>query len=427
MADYTQLAPSVLRQRIREAGIVGLGGAGFPSAVKLNPGPERHIDTLILNGAECEPYISCDDMLMRERATEIGQGLQIMQHITGARTCIIGVEDDKPEAIRALYDSMAALGLQGRVEIATIPTRYPVGGEKQLIKLLTGREVPSGKLPADVGVICHNVGSAAAVYRAVVHGEPLISRIVTVTGGAVGRARNLEVLIGTPVRELLEQCDADFEGIERLIMGGPLMGVTLATDEVPVLKTTNCVLAATPADLGCRQPTLPCIRCARCAEVCPVELLPQQLYWFAHAKAFDKAQEYHLFDCIECGCCAYVCPSQIPLVQYYRYAKGEIAARERERQTAEHARHRFESRQQRLEREEAERATRLAQKQAPWDAPSRGAPGEATEAKQAAIQAAIERIQAKRRALEALTQGCSEVKHSTAAEARPQAEHETDR
>jgi electron transport complex protein RnfC len=391
--DYTRLHLSALRNRVREAGIVGLGGAGFPSAVKLNPGPERQVDTLILNGAECEPYITCDDMLMRERAAEVVQGARIMQHITQARTCVIGVEDNKPQAIQALADAVAEIGLD--IEVVAIPTRYPTGGEKQLIKVLTGKEIPWSKLPADAGLLCHNVGTAAAVYRAIVHGEPLVSRIVTVAGAAVRRPRNLEVLIGTPVKDLLEECEADTERIERLIMGGSMMGITLQSDEVPVIKTTNCVLAATHTELGYHQSTLPCIRCARCADACPVALLPQQLYWYARAKDFDKAEEYSLFDCIECGCCAYVCPSHIPLVQYYRYAKGEIAARDLERQKAGVARQRFDLRQERLEREKAERTVRLAQKKAQLGK------GEADDAaaKQAAIQAAVERAQAKKRAL----------------------------
>jgi H+/Na+-translocating ferredoxin:NAD+ oxidoreductase subunit C len=391
VGDYARLDPSALRNRIREAGIVGLGGAGFPSFIKLNPGPGRHIATLILNGAECEPYITCDDMLMRCRPEEIISGMLVMRHAVQAAECLIGVEDNKPEAIRALKNALVEMGLEHLIEVVAVPTRYPAGGEKQLIKVLTGKEVPSGKLPADVGVVCHNVGSAAAVHEAVVHGRPLLSRLVTVTGAAVGEPRNLEVLIGTPVQDLLEQCAADFDGIARLLMGGPMMGITLHTDQVPVVKTTNCILAAARNEVQTPAAPLPCIRCANCVEVCPAGLLPQQLYWYTRAKDFDKVQDYALYDCIECGCCAYVCPSRIPLVQYYRYAKAEIWARQREQEKADMARQRYEFRLERLERDKAERASRLAQKKAQL-----GDHRDA-EAKQAAIKAVLDRAQAKKR------------------------------
>ena len=392
IADYTRLDASELRNRIREAGIVGLGGAGFPTFVKLNPGPGSAVQTLILNGAECEPYITCDAMLMQERPQEILEGARIMQHAVRAEECLIGIEDNKPAAIAALRGAIEAAGVE-RIHVVPVPTRYPAGGEKQLIQTLTGKEVPSGGLPVHVGVVCQNVATAAAVYRAIIHGEPLISRYVTVTGEGVAEPRNLEVLIGTPVADLLEQAGRKPD-IERLIMGGPMMGFALNSDQVPVGKTTNCILAAGPGELPAPEPALPCIRCGACMEVCPARLLPQQLYWHARAREFDKVQDYHLFDCIECGCCAQVCPSHLPLVQYYRYAKTEIWAQERDKRTADLARRRHEFRQERLEREQREKEARQRQKKAALEQ-SEGASKE-TDAKQAAIQAALERAKAKR-------------------------------
>jgi electron transport complex protein RnfC len=361
VADFARLDPSELRNRIRNAGIVGLGGAAFPSFIKANPGPKRRIDTLVINGAECEPYITCDDMLMRERAHEIIAGALIVRHAVGAREILIAIEDNKQEAIASMR---AEIGERRDLEIVEVPTLYPTGSEKQLIQILTGKEVPSHGLPADIRILCHNVATVAAIHRAIDHGEPLISRLVTVTGSGVAQPRNLEVLIGTPMGELIEHCGGYTPGVRQLVMGGPMMGFTVHNDISPVIKATNCLLAATDTDIPAPRPAMPCIRCSRCAEACPASLLPQQLYWHARARSLDAIQEYDLFDCIECGCCAYVCPSHIPLVQYYRYAKTEIWALEQEREKSDLARRRAEFRRQRIEREEQERAARLAQKKA---------------------------------------------------------------
>jgi Na+-translocating ferredoxin:NAD+ oxidoreductase subunit C len=388
VVDYQTLAPSHLCHLIHQAGIVGLGGAGFPTALKLNPGSAPPIETLILNGAECEPHISCDDLLMRERAEEIIKGIKVMGHALQAQHCLIGIEDDKPAAYAAL---LAATATVKEIEVVPIPTCYPAGGEKQLIKVLTGKEVPSHGFPFQQGVVCHNVGTAAAVHRAINCGEPLLSRIVTVTGKAVAHPCNLDVLLGTPAHHALTHCGTDFDNLERLIMGGPMMGFTLNDASVPVIKTTNCLLAGLP-QAALPSPPMPCIRCGACSDVCPAQLLPQQIYWYTRAKELDKARDYHLFDCIECGCCAYVCPSHIPLVHYYRYAKGEIRTQEQERQKAVQARQRHEARQQRLAREQAEKAAQQRAKKALVASTTN------QETKRATIQAAVERAQAKKRA-----------------------------
>jgi len=360
--DYTNIDPSALRNLIRDAGIVGLGGAGFPSFIKLNPGPGRTIDTLILNGAECEPYITCDDMLMRERADEIVAGLMILRYALQASHCVIAIEDNKPQAISAVEQAINKLNAPD-TQLAIVPTRYPAGGEKQLVYTITGREVPKDGLPIHVGVICQNVGTTAAIYRAINHGEPLISRYMTIAGD-VDKPCNLDVLLGTPVTELIAQCQGNIKTLDRIIMGGPMMGFALPNIASPVIKTTNCVTVANKNShqFSHKKPMMPCIRCGSCADVCPVNLLPQQLYWHASAKELDKTQAFNLFDCIECGCCDYVCPSHIPLVQYYRYAKAEIWQREKETQKSNIARERFEFREKRLAREKAERDARLKKK-----------------------------------------------------------------
>jgi electron transport complex protein RnfC len=389
--DYRELDPSALRNRIREAGIVGLGGAGFPSFIKLNPGARGQVETLILNGAECEPYITCDDMLMRERPAEVLEGARIMRHALHAARCVIGIEDNKPEAYAALREALRQAG-DDSIDVVQVPTIYPGGGEKQLIRVITGKEVPSHGLPLDVGIVCHNVATAAAVCGAVEQGRPLISRTVTVTGHGVHTPQNMEVLIGTPISELIEWAGGYTKHVSRLILGGPMMGFTLTHDDLPVIRTTNCILAAGATEAPEPPPAMPCIRCGACAEVCPALLLPQQLYWFSRAREFDKTQDYHLFDCIECGCCAYVCPSHIPLVQYYRFAKTEIWAQEREKRKADQARRRHEFHLERLAREKAEREERMRKKKAALKKPAEGA----ADPKKAAIEAALNRVKAKK-------------------------------
>jgi electron transport complex protein RnfC len=394
IADFEQRESGELRERIRQSGIVGMGGASFPSSVKLNPGPDQPIQTLVINGAECEPYITCDDLLMRERAADIVDGIRVMLHVLGTERCLVGIEDNKPEAIAAMEAAARQGDPAGRIRVVQIPTLYPSGGEKQLIKILTGKEVPSHGIPAQIGIVCQNVGTACAVADAVLRGQPLIERYVTVTGRGVAKPQNYRVRVGTPASELVAASGGYAGELEKLVVGGPMMGFRIDTDAVPITKAANCILALTPAESPDPGEPQPCIRCGRCAEVCPANLLPQQLYWHARAKDLDKVQDYNLFDCIECGCCAIVCPSHIPLVQYYRYAKTESWAREREKRAAEHARERHAAREARLERLERERKARMRKKKEAV-APKGGADGDA---KQAAIKAARERAAQKRAA-----------------------------
>lgn len=354
VSDYRKLDRDQVLEIIQSAGISGMGGAGFPTNIKLKPPRDRKVETLILNGAECEPYITADDMTMRERAHEVVAGLKVMAWILRPERCVIGIEDNKPEAASALREAIQ----DTKIEIAIIPTKYPSGGEKQLIQILTDMEVPSGGIPADIGVMCQNVGTALAVGQAVFEGTPLISRTMTVTGDAVEKPGNFDVLLGTPMDYLLEQAGLQPDRVNRLVLGGPMMGYTLTTTTVPVIKTSNCIIAATANELPAPPPEQACIRCGQCAEVCPMELLPQQLFWHAKATEFEKAEHLNLFDCIECGACSYVCPSSIPLVQYYRYAKGEIRVQRAEQLKADRARERFEARQDRLEREQQEKDLR---------------------------------------------------------------------
>ncbi|MDH2294058.1 electron transport complex subunit RsxC [Cobetia sp. 1AS1] len=367
--DWRQQEAQDLIQRLQDAGVVGQGGAGFPSAVKARVRERHAIDTLILNAAECEPYITADDLTMRTHPEALIEGLEILASLIGPECILIGIEDNKPEAVIALEQAIRARRadkrlppLDSRLEVVVVPTKYPSGGEKQLIKLLTDREVPSRGLPADVGVVVHNPGTVRAVQRAVCFGEPMISRVITLTGEALQHPHNVEARLGTSIADLLRLAAPAPTGIARLVMGGPMMGFTLESDALPIIKTTNCLLASSPESLPEPAVEQPCIRCGMCEQACPAELLPQQLYWFSKAREFDKAELYNLADCIECGACSYVCPSQIPLVQYYRFAKGEIRSAQHEARKSERARHRFEFKQARMAREEAEKEAKRQQR-----------------------------------------------------------------
>jgi electron transport complex protein RnfC len=396
--EYNNTSPSDLRRLFRDAGIVGLGGATFPAAVKQT---EVNVRTLVLNGVECEPYISCDDMLMRNQAAAILTGAEIIAHVIKARECIIAIEDNKPEAIAAMRE-VVARDTTGFFEVVVVPTIYPSGGEKQLIKILSGKEVPSNKYPAEVDMLVHNVATSYAIYRAVYFDEPLISRLATVTGEGVRAPQNIEVLIGTPMSDCIEHCGGYLDNSEELIMGGPMMGFTVSNDAAPVIKATNCLLvttadAATVATgpAGTKPGAhMPCIRCGKCVTVCPVRLLPQQMYWYASSKNMDRVQEHNLFDCIECGCCAYVCPSEIPLVQYFRFAKTTIRQQERERKHSDIARQRHEAHQQRLEKQKREREEKLRKKREMLK--QKSAAGNGDDSKKAAIAEALARAQEKK-------------------------------
>ncbi|MEN4689299.1 electron transport complex subunit RsxC [Pantoea agglomerans] len=354
LPDYRQHPRADIVQRIHYAGIAGLGGAGFPTATKLKGGL-RGVKTLIINAAECEPYITADDRLMQDYAAEVLEGSRILAWVLQAEQVLIGIEDNKPEAIAALKQ---ALGSERDLHIRVIPTKYPSGGAKQLTRILTGKEVPHGGRSSDIGVLMQNVGTAWAVKRAIINGEPITERVVTLTGEAIAQPRNVWSRLGTPISHLLHQVGFTPAPRQMVIMGGPLMGFTLPSLDVPVVKITNCILAPSASEMGNNDEEQSCIRCSACADACPAKLLPQQLYWYSQGGDHDKARAHHIDDCIECGACAYVCPSNIPLVQYYRQEKAELRAIDLEAKRTLEAKARFEARQARLEREKQAREAR---------------------------------------------------------------------
>ncbi|MFC6440697.1 electron transport complex subunit RsxC [Bowmanella sp. JS7-9] len=389
--NYAQLPKMKIIEAICNAGISGMGGAGFPTHLKISS--KKDVEFLIINGVECEPYITADDRLMREHAWQIRQGIDILVHLLNPGAVLIAIEENKPEAIDAMR---VACKDQSRYLVCPIPTRYPAGGEKQLIQNLLDREVPRKGLPIDVGVIMQNVGTCYAIADAIFSGKPLIERVVTLTGESLQAPGNYWVPLGTPVYHLLNQAKyvSSLQQKKRIIMGGPMMGFTLHTDLAPVVKTSNCVLVPSDQAMPLPPDEQSCIRCAACADACPASLLPQQLYWHAKANELERAQDFNLFDCIECGACAYVCPSDIPLVHYYRRAKADIRIQEQEKQKSDKARQRFEARNARLEREAEERKAKHAEAaerrrqamQQPADNP------------QDKIAAALARVQAKKQA-----------------------------
>ncbi|ESE41031.1 electron transport complex subunit RsxC [Shewanella decolorationis] len=366
--------------KIHGAGIAGMGGAAFPSHIKLNPVSE--IELVIINGVECEPYISADDRLMREYSQDILAGIGIIHRLLAPKRIVIAIEDNKPEAIKAMQQAVSHSTLPtGSTRVTVIPTKYPSGGEKQLIQIITGREVPSGSIPAKLGIVVHNVGTAFAIHQAVTQGKPLIERVVTVTGQNVGKPGNYWLPIGTPVEHVLKHTEFHAEADQKVIIGGPMMGHALPTIQVPILKGTNCILVPSSQEIGTTPEEKACIRCGECANACPALLLPQQLFWHAKAEEYDKAASYNLKDCIECGCCSYVCPSDIPLVEYYRIAKSALKQAADEKHQAERAKLRFEARIQRLEEEklarEAKAKEAAARRQATMTSTDKNAVAEA--------------------------------------------------
>ncbi|MDR1648369.1 MAG: electron transport complex subunit RsxC [Zoogloeaceae bacterium] len=392
---WQSLSPDRVRRALQAAGVAGLGGAVFPTHAKL---PDTEVTTLVINGAECEPYITCDDRLMRERAAEILEGVGILRDLLAARTVLVGIEDNKPEAITAMCAANAAADLP--FQIVAVPSRYPTGDARQLIHALTGIRIPATRRSVSLGFQVFNVATAFTVARAVLHGEPVTARVVTLTGH-LSRPGNRECLIGTPVRNLIAQ--AEPEGtLESVVMGGPMMGFALPSLDVPIVKASNCLIARLPETSPATLPEMPCIRCGACARACPQGLQPFELYRWSRAREFGQVERYQLASCIECGCCAYVCPAQIPLVQYFRFARGEIRSRAEEAKVAEGARARFEFRQFREARDKAEKAEKLARAAAAQaakvalEAELKAVDPEVDASKKALIAAALERARQSR-------------------------------
>ncbi|MGV6808525.1 MAG: electron transport complex subunit RsxC [bacterium] len=410
--DYSQLTLPQLLERLQETGITGLGGAVFPTRIKLGALGQQQIHTLLVNGAECEPYISCDDKLMQEQPQAIIEGIMVILTVGDIEQCLIGIEDNKPEAISQLQQALADhpnKALQQRIHLRIIPSIYPSGDEKQLTHILTGVKIaPNTRLP-DYGLLMQNVATVHSIYQAVVQGKPLIERYVTVTGQGIQQPQNFRALLGTPFAHLITAAGGYTERAERLLMGGPMMGYQLSSDAIPLVKATNCILSV-PTDELAYSPDLamPCIRCGKCTEVCPVDLLPQQLYWHARAENHEQAQKHQLFSCIECGCCSYVCPSKIPLVQYYRRAKAIIRDEQSNKEKAAAAKERHEFRAFRLERNKAEKAKKLAEHKKKVQQKT-----SSSDAKKAAIKAAMERAKAKKAAKQTHPQITPTVNQST--------------
>jgi electron transport complex protein RnfC len=371
-------------ERIRDAGLVGLGGAVFPTAEKL--AATVSCKTLIVNGAECEPYISCDDLLMREHAAEVVAGALLMADLLAAPLCIIAIERDKQRAEEAIEEAAKAVN-DPRLKLAEVPTIYPAGGERQLVELLTGDEVPSGRYPSEIGYVCQNVGTAFALLKLVRDGEPLLRRIVTVTGAGIRQPQNVDTPLGTPIAELVEVCGGYHEGVLRLIGGGSMMGYALPDDDLPISKASNCIIAATEAEVRIDPTEWPCIRCGDCAVVCPPRLLPQELLVASHTADFDALHLFGLQDCIECGCCDVACPSHISLTERFRQAKRSLALHDQQRRLADESEQRFERRERRIEQQRM-RGTSLIER----------LKGEAADpdARDAAIRAALERAKERR-------------------------------
>jgi Na+-translocating ferredoxin:NAD+ oxidoreductase subunit C len=363
VADPFSLRPEEIARRAAAAGVVGLGGATFPTAVKFALGKRLAVTTLIVNGGECEPYLSSDDRIMRDFADQVIDGARLVMHAIGAREALVGIEDNKPEAIAAMRKAAAPFA---EVKICPVPTRYPMGSDKQLIQTLTGKEVPSNARAAEVGVLVHNVSTCAAIHKALRLGQPLVERIVTINGGAIAQPGNIYAPLGTMVSELLA-----FAGLKedpaRLILGGPMMGTPLAHDRVPLVKGASGILAFSQMEAA-KPDAGPCIRCGTCADACPMGLLPMEMATRIKARDFEGAESFALSDCISCGCCAYVCPSHIPLVQYFSHAKGELMSADRTKLRTDATKRLAEAKIARVEREAQEKREAAARRKAEREA-----------------------------------------------------------
>ena len=359
ISDYRERDPAELRERVRLCGIAGLGGAVFPTFIKLLKDQRNPIETVVLNGIECEPYLTNDHRLMLEMPKAIVTGLDIIMRMVGAKRAIIAIEDNKADAAEAIRNALEILPDMEHVEVRLLPTRYPQGSEKQLIQVLTGKEIPARKLPMHIGVLCQNVGTTRAIFDAVMRGRPLTDRIVTVSGDAVPRPGNMLTRIGTPMRFVFAQHGLEHFQEVHLLHGGPMMGERLKSPDVPVVKSTNGLLAMhSKTMMKAHKVEQPCIRCGHCGVACPVNLVPNLLADQCRNDQFEKAATYNLFDCIECGACSYVCPSNIPLVHYFRYGKGQLSQITRAKGFADASKERSEAREARIEREKAERAAK---------------------------------------------------------------------
>jgi len=344
-----KLPPEGIIEAIKQAGICGLGGAGFPAHRKFHSGGSTHL--LVINAVECEPYITADQALLRQHAEQVVAGARILKHASQATRCVIAAQSDKRDAIQALEKALA----DSELELVELTPRYPLGSEQQLLEALTGQQIPTGKHPVDLDILVFNAGTTKAVHDAIELGRPLISRVTTVCGDTLKTPKNFQVLLGTPVSFLLSLCGVDANRLDRLILGGSMMGYTLADPDVPVIKTTNCLIAGSAQEFPARPSARPCIRCDFCSSACPVSLMPQLLYQSLRAEHFEDAEQLGLRDCIECGACAYVCPSNIPLVQYYRAGKFELTLQQQEQQRSAYRKERFESRKRRLARDAEQR------------------------------------------------------------------------
>lgn len=374
ISDYQQVPHSYLLLKLADAGLAGMGGAGFPSIEKLNSSLEHGTELLIINAAECEPYITADEALIREHPVEVITGAAILKRSSKAKRCIIAIEESKKDAIATLTQALVNTELEAsEVEIIIIETKYPSGGEKQLIQCLTGIEIPSGMYPSNLGITVLNAGTSYAAYKAVVEGKPCISRITTLTGDALQTPKNFEVLLGTATAFLFDLCGLREELKTKSIIGGSLMGRILPSDEAVVSKTSNCLIAGTDEEFPASRPEQACIRCGFCANVCPASLLPQQLYAFSKSKNNEQLLEYGLLDCIECGACDYVCPSNIPLVSYYRDSKSEINNRKSSLAQSQQWQQRFQCHQYRSKKDKDESIVKksIAKNQPPENAITR--------------------------------------------------------